>query len=332
MNYSDYRFTLDIQIHQAQVSVPVTLNDTARKLCIGLTDGRKPYVIAEGCRAVFAAKKPDNTTILNDCIIERNTIIYEFSQNTTNAEGIVDCEIRLYDANDRELTSPQFIIVVDKKVVRDEEISLSESESTTLDGIIRSELARVAAENERVANEAERIERDGERDEIITFFEDKGGIIISDEEPESDVASIWLKETPTGEEISLLTADDIVQELSDDADKIPSVAVVNKLVTDLEDGNITAHQAESATNDAEGNNIQETYATKDDVAETYATKDDVAETYATKSEVSETYATKTDVDETYATKDEVSEQMGDIDTALDSIIAIQNSLMGGESE
>ena len=164
MNYSDYRFTLDIQIHQAQVSVPVTLNDTARRLYIGLTDGRKPYTIPDGCRAVFAAKKPDNTSILNDCIIEKNsTIVYEFSRNTTSAEGVVDCEIRLYDTAGKELTSPQFILVVDKKVVRDEEIPISESESTTLHRIVLSEEARVQAENTRASAENERIQAEKQR-------------------------------------------------------------------------------------------------------------------------------------------------------------------------
>ena len=280
MNYSDYRFTLDVQIHQAQVSVPVTFGDTARRLCIGLTDGRKPYTIPEGCRAVFVAKKPDKESIINDCIIERNTIIYEFSQNTTSAEGVVNCEIRLIDTDERVLTSPQFIIVVDKNVMRDEEYPLSESESTTLSRIISSEEARNVAEDERQANEAERIERDEERDEIIGFFEDKGGIIISDEEPESNVASIWLKESPTEEEISLLTADDIAQELSNAEDKIPSVALVNRVAVDLE------------------GRIDEKIG---------------------------------DIDfGSFATKTEVSEQLGDIDKALDAIIAIQNSLIGGD--
>ena len=158
MNYSDYRFSLDIQIHQAQVSVPVTLNDTARKLYIGLTDGRKPYTINDGCRAVFAAKKPDGTTILNDCLIEKNTtIVYEFSQNTTNCVGVVNCEVRLYDASGKELTSPQFIIVVDEKVVRDEEVSLSESEATAISNILATEQKRVLAEIDRASAESARV-------------------------------------------------------------------------------------------------------------------------------------------------------------------------------
>lgn len=211
MNYSDYRFTLDVQIHQSQVSIPVTFMDTARKLCIGLTDGRKPYTIAEGCRAVFVAKKPDKKSIINDCIIERNVIIYEFSENTTNAEGIVKCEIRLIDADERVLTSPQFTIVVDKNVVRDEEVAISEDESTTLSRIISSEEARVAAEVRR--------------EEIADFLANSGGVIVSEDEPSESLANVWVR-PESNREIILLESSDIVQELSDDTDKIPSVGLL----------------------------------------------------------------------------------------------------------
>ena len=158
MNYSDYRFTLDItNTLQAQVSVPCTFGDSARRLYIGLTEGRKPYIIADGCRVVFAAKKPDGTVIVNDCIIEKNqTIVYEFSTNTASAEGVVDCEIRLYGTNGKLITSPQFIIVVDRRVVRDTEIPLSKSDLSTLDNIIAEENKRIEAETERELAEEER--------------------------------------------------------------------------------------------------------------------------------------------------------------------------------
>ena len=166
MNYSDYRFTLDIQLHQAQVSVPVTFEDSARRLCISLTDGRKPYIIGEGCRAVFSARKSDNTKIKNDCIIENNTVIYEFTPNTTNCEGVVHCDITIYDINGRVLSSPQFIIVVDKKVVRDDEIAIvKEDESTILSGIISDELQRQYAEEERFHNELARVNAENARSE-----------------------------------------------------------------------------------------------------------------------------------------------------------------------
>ena len=223
MNYSDYRFTLDVQIHQAQVSVPVTLNDTARRLYIGFTDGRKPYTIPDGCRAVFAALKPDGNTILNDCIIENNkTVVYEFSKNTTNAEGIVDCEIRLYDKDGKELTSPQFIIVVDKKAVRDEEIPLSESESTTLDDIIRSEFKRIEAEEERK--------------KLAQFLATSGGVIVAEDEPQEELGNVWINSSDEEEEVFLLDSTDIAHELSDEDDKIPNLALLKDALDNIGTG------------------------------------------------------------------------------------------------
>lgn len=178
MNYSDYRFSLDIiSTLQAQVSVPATLGDSARRLYIDFTEGRNPYYIADGCRAVFAAKKPDGTVIVNDCIIEKNkTIVYEFSTNTASAEGVVDCEIRLYGTNGKLITSPQFIIVVDKRVMRDTEIPFSESEKTTLDNIILAENQRISAEAERIINEANRQETYQEMKGIVGL---NGSITLS---------------------------------------------------------------------------------------------------------------------------------------------------------
>ena len=164
MNYSDYRFTLDIQIHQAQVSIPVTFGDSARRLCIGLTDGRKPYTIGEGCIAVFNAKKPDGTSLKNSCIIERNAIIYEFTEQTTNCEGVVKCDLTLYGADGKILTSPQFIIVVDKRVVRDEDVPVSQSEATAISGMLTAEAQRQANEIFRLQNEDERIAEEQRRD------------------------------------------------------------------------------------------------------------------------------------------------------------------------
>ena len=175
MNYSDYKFTLDVQIHQAQVSVPVSLNDTARKLCIGLTDGRKPYTIADGCIASFVARKPDGTTIHNNCIIERNTIVYEFTPQTTNVEGIVNCEIRLQKGGVL-LVSPQFLIVVDKQVVRDDEIVVSADEVATISAMIAAETARMEAETARMEAETARQTAETARDaaESRRVTNDKG--------------------------------------------------------------------------------------------------------------------------------------------------------------
>ena len=151
MKYSDYRFTLDVQKHQAQVSVPVKLGDTARRLCISLTNGSKPFSVIEGCIATFNAKKPNGDILKNACIIERDTIIYEFTEQTTNVEGIVNCDITIYDIDGKVLYSPQFILIVDKSVVRDEEVAVSQDQYTALSEIFAQEAQRQVAEAERAA-------------------------------------------------------------------------------------------------------------------------------------------------------------------------------------
>lgn len=162
MNYSDYKFTLDVQLHQAQVSVSATLNDTARRLCIGLTDGRKPYLIADGCAAVFTAKKPDGLALYNECTIENNTIIYEFTPQTTNVVGTYECEIRLHNADERQLTSPKFLLVVDEQTINDDDIIDSFTEITQLTQIVSNEIERQNNEAIRKANEEARIAADSD--------------------------------------------------------------------------------------------------------------------------------------------------------------------------
>ena len=156
MNYSDTRFTLDVQLHQAQVSVSATLNDTARRLCVGFTDGRKPYVIAEGCTATFAAKKPDGLALFNACTVENNTIIYEFTPQTTNVIGTYECEIRLYNEDGKQLTSPRFLLVVDEQAINDDDVIDSFTEVTMLNQIIANESERIVKENERITAEEKR--------------------------------------------------------------------------------------------------------------------------------------------------------------------------------
>ena len=150
MNYSKYRFNLDMQTHISQVSLPVRQHDTGISLYIGLTDGGNPYTINDGCLAAFYARKADGEAIHNFCVIENNTLIkYELTPQTTSCSGVVDCEIRLFGKDGNIITTPRFIMVVDERVVHDSDFPLSESETTILDNIIVSETARVEAERRR---------------------------------------------------------------------------------------------------------------------------------------------------------------------------------------
>lgn len=305
MNYSNTPFTLDVQIHQAQVSVPVTFGDSARRLCIGLTDGRKPYVIEEGCIAVFNATKPDGSTITNACNIENNTIIYEFTEKTTNCEGIVYCDITIYDAYGRVLTTPQFIIVVDKRVVRSDDI-LPTDETTAF---FTYEAQRQAAEAER-----QRLEQNRKENEISRCTNETDRIKAETERDNTFKTKMteWEEEFAHNEE---QRNNSIVQVLSDATDKVPSVGLLNRNIKtltpkidfsshlqDLEEGRFVVRDAK------------------------YAEKAE----FASEAQFAISDYNGNIIHETYATKSEVAEQLGDINTALDSIITAQELIIGGD--
>lgn len=153
MNYTDYRLSLDIFKTVSQDTLPVKQGDTAYRLCINITANGSPYVITEGCYALFTAKKPDGNFINNKCTIENNTIYYQLTKQTTAAIGIVECEIVLYDANDEQLATPHFNIFVDVKAYNGEEIT-SSSEVNMLEDLIKESQEQVD-EAEKLIEELE---------------------------------------------------------------------------------------------------------------------------------------------------------------------------------
>lgn len=172
MNYSKYRFNLDMQSYISQIALPVRQHDTGIVLRINLTDGGVPYVIEDGCRAVFCARKADGNPLMSDCVIEKNTTIcYELTQQTTACSGVVDCEIRLYGTDGNLITTPRFILVVDSRVVHDDDFPVSDSEQTILDNIILSETARQANEVAREEAEAERESAEAKRAKVFNEAE-----------------------------------------------------------------------------------------------------------------------------------------------------------------
>jgi hypothetical protein len=206
-----YRFKLDMQSYISQVSIPVRQIDNAVELRINLTDNGVPFIISDGCRAVFCARRSDMDPIMVDCIIEKNTtIVYELTRQTTAAVGVVDCEIRLYDADEKLLTTPQFILVVAERVLRDSDFPILVPEPNILDNIIISETQRVDAEKEREKNHTamlasvERVQEfsDYLENKIATgdYKGDKGdkgdtgnsGVYIGAEEPTDPDVRVWI--------------------------------------------------------------------------------------------------------------------------------------------
>ena len=137
MNSSVYRFTLDMHSAQSQISIPAMLGDTGRTLRINLSDGSKPYSIADGCLAKISIKRPTGTRLEDFCTIEGNTtIVYHFGENTCAVEGIHDCDITLYGLDGNIITSPRFTMVVSERVVKSDDIVVKDEDRTAMDAIL----------------------------------------------------------------------------------------------------------------------------------------------------------------------------------------------------
>lgn len=132
MNLATYGFSLDIHKTGSQVMLQAKKNDTGRMLLVTLMENGKPYDITSDCYAVFRARKSDNTVLYNDCSITTcNEISYTITQQTLSATGMLDCEITLYGDDGKQITSPNFSIIVDDTVQSDDEVE-STNEYTAL--------------------------------------------------------------------------------------------------------------------------------------------------------------------------------------------------------
>lgn len=136
MTNSYYKISLDIHDHGSHVSLKAKRGDTGRLLYITLMDGRNPYVITNECRAVFTARKADGNILYNDCSIIGNVITYAFTPHTTSAVGKAECEIKLYGAENKLLTSARFTLMVEDTVYNEGDEVESESEVTALTALV----------------------------------------------------------------------------------------------------------------------------------------------------------------------------------------------------
>ena len=164
MNYSIFRFTLNMHNHRSQASVSAFQGDTAVRLLINITDGGIPYTINDGCVAMLTATKADGTKFSHRCtILSSATIQYDFTEQTTSCLGIVNCEVALYGADGGIITAPKFIIVVDEREVNGDAFPLSVTEQNLLATIAVDEAKRIESETARADAEEDRAEAESVR-------------------------------------------------------------------------------------------------------------------------------------------------------------------------
>ena len=182
MNYVNYRISLDMFDTSSQITLKAKKGDSACRIIIALTKNGKMYKIGDGCYATLNGKKSDGTFVYDNCTIEDNTVVYDFTSSIDENgvcqisafEGVVECEVALFK-DYKKLTSPRFNLVIDNTVYNGEEI-ISSPETDVL---------------RRLINEAK---------DIVEELKDYSYVLT--EADKTEIANIVLKEFVDGDEVS----------------------------------------------------------------------------------------------------------------------------------
>jgi hypothetical protein len=140
MSAVKHKITLDIHKRETQVFISAFRGDTLRTIIASLTESGKPYIIPDGCTTVFTAVKPDGNYLYNDCIIDTvtNSIVYDFTSQTTAVVGEVKCQFKLIGVDGGVLAAPNFSILVGDTLYNEEPIVESSEEFTALTNYLAS--------------------------------------------------------------------------------------------------------------------------------------------------------------------------------------------------
>ena len=137
MKYIYKKITLDVHNMTSQLSLAAKQGATLRGIIVTLVADGKIYEIPDKCYAVFSAKNSDGDFFVDDCVIQDNKILYNFSENLVASKGKMDCDITLYGSNGERLTSPRFYVFVYETVKGEYASGLTTSdEFATLNALI----------------------------------------------------------------------------------------------------------------------------------------------------------------------------------------------------
>lgn len=145
MEYVKYRLTLDMTEEATQYVIPIKIGDNARQFDFVLTNKGKPYTL-EGCTAVFRGLNPDGSVVYNECEINNNVITYTLTTSTSQSIGLIECELTLYGADEKVITSPRFSLVCGDKVYSDDEVEGRDEFTALVDALIAVQRLNVSAE------------------------------------------------------------------------------------------------------------------------------------------------------------------------------------------
>lgn len=138
MKYAVSRIVLDLQDTSSPITLSAKQGDSVREIICGFRDDSGPYKLEPGCAVVFTAQKPSGNMIYNDCTVDGNYARYQFTAQTVSEIGPLKCEFKIFDdlSKPPKLTSPRFMINVEKPVFNDGDIPESSYEFLGVQDIV----------------------------------------------------------------------------------------------------------------------------------------------------------------------------------------------------
>ena len=327
MNVINYRVSLDMFDTLSQITIKAKKGDSACKINITLTENGKIYKIGEGCYATFNAKKSDGTFVYDNCTIEGNTIVYDFSASIDEGvcqisacEGAVECEVTLYNNDGNQLTSPCFTLMIDGTVYNGEEI-VSSPESDVLRELIIEANNVVGDIETKLANGELKGEKGEKGDagaitfkivpELPTTDIDEGAIYLvpSQIEGVGNRYSEYIYTGGTWESIGSMSVEADLSGYARNDDGVDTIIYESFFGTIF-----TLRQMldKILTNEIDLANLSSDMLTYTNSVDMVELSEDTMK-----------------VPSSWLMKEYVEGKVGSIETALDSIIAIQNGLIGG---
>ena len=111
--------TLDLSMPNVQTGFTCTLGDRARRLEILVTDGGRPYDIPPTWSAFLSGVKPDQTELVNGCVVENGRLTYDFEsgEQIATCAGRFAVTVWIMDEEGTPVASPKiWVNVIDSGV------------------------------------------------------------------------------------------------------------------------------------------------------------------------------------------------------------------------
>ncbi len=189
------RITLDLSMPDVQKSITCTRGDRNRLLEIVVTNEGKPFQLPPRWSAMLMGTKPDNTALVNGCVVENGYIVYDFESGDQIATcaGRFAVTVWIYDEEGVPVAAPKIWVNVIESGAQQIVESMHEFE------VLMRQDAQILAlqlKDKAVDEEIDGLKaKDAQVDEEIRGMKEKGTEAISLSKI-SIPASAWTDEGP----------------------------------------------------------------------------------------------------------------------------------------